>query len=93
MAVQWVVKKIKWGGLVSWVSISGWWVSVRQNTLRLGERRPSTQLLKTIQTDGKTHTDKIQTENTHRQKYRGKTHTDKIQTKNTQTKIEYRQAE
>ena len=62
MAVQWVVKKIKWGGLVSRVSISGWWVSVRQNTLRLGERRPSTQLLKTIQTDGKTHTDKIQME-------------------------------
>lgn len=32
--------------------------SVRQNSLRLGERSASTQLLKTMQTDGKTDTDK-----------------------------------
>ena len=62
--VQWVVKKIKWGGLVRLVSIRGRWVSVRQNSLRLGERgSPSTQLLQTIQTHRKNT-------QTHRQRYR-----------------------
>ena len=62
--MQWVVKKIKWARLVSLVSIRGRWVSVSQNSLRLGRRgSASTQLLQTIQTHRKTDRQR----NTHRQ--------------------------